>query len=71
MGQKAISYIGPSIWNTMPYSIKTANSLNTFKRNIKKHYLTWITHVFMWICVYVFKGTLMQIWKSKTIFVFS
>ena len=25
MGQKAISYIGPSIWNSLPGSIKTAN----------------------------------------------
>ena len=40
MGQKAISYIGPSIWNSLPDSIKRANSLNTFKHNVKKHYLT-------------------------------
>ena len=29
MGQKAISYVGPSIWNNLPDSIKRANSLNT------------------------------------------
>ena len=40
MGQKAISYIGPSIWNSLPDSIKTVNSLNTFKHVVKKHYLT-------------------------------
>ena len=40
MGQKAISYIGPSILNSLPDSIKRANSLNTFKHNVKKHYLT-------------------------------
>ena len=39
-GQKTISYIGPSIWNNLPDSIKKANSLNTFKHNIRKHYLT-------------------------------
>ena len=55
MGQKAISYIGTSIWNSLPDSIKRANSLNTFKHDVKKHYLTWITsNVFMWICVSVF-----------------
>ena len=40
MGQKAISYIGLSIWNSLPDSIKRANSLNTFKHNVKKHYMT-------------------------------
>ena len=40
MGQKAIAYIGPSIWNSFPDSVKRANSLNTFKNNVKKHYLT-------------------------------
>ena len=55
MGQKTISYIGPSIWNSLPYSTTKANNLNTFKHNVKKHYLTWITHnVFMWICPSVF-----------------
>ena len=38
--QKAISYIGLSIWNSLPDSIKRANSLNSFKHNVKKHYLT-------------------------------
>ena len=55
MGQKTISYIGPSIWNSLPYSTTKANNLNTFKHNVKKHYLTWIAHnVFMWICPSVF-----------------
>ena len=40
MGQKIISYIGPSLWNSLPDSIKKANTLNTFKDNVKKHYLT-------------------------------
>ena len=35
MRQKAISYIGPSIWNSLPDSIKRANRLNTFKHNFK------------------------------------
>ena len=40
MAQKAISYISPSIWNSLSHSIKRANSLNTFKHNVKKHYVT-------------------------------
>ena len=39
MAQKIISYIGPSIGNSLPDSIKRANSLNTLKHNVKKHYL--------------------------------
>ena len=54
MGQKAISYIGPSIWNSLSDSIKRANSLNTFKHNVKMHYRTWVTNVFMWRCVSAF-----------------
>ena len=54
MGQKAISYTGPSIWNSLPDSFKRANSLNTFKHNVKMHYMTWVTNVFMWRCVSVF-----------------
>ena len=52
MGQKTISYFGPSTWNSL---LERANSLNTFKHNVKKHYLTWVTNnVFMWICVSLF-----------------
>ena len=62
MGQKAIYYIGPPIWNSLPDLMKRANSLNTFKHNVKKHYLTWITHtVIMWICVSVFIHVCMSV----------
>ena len=51
MEQKTISYIGLSIWNSLPDSIKKVNNLNT----VKKYCLTWITdNVFMWIRVSVF-----------------
>ena len=40
MGQKRISYIGPSIWISLPDSNKKASNLNAFKHNVKKHYLT-------------------------------
>ena len=38
MGQKSRSYIGPSVWNKLPNSMKR-NSLNKFKHDVKKHYL--------------------------------
>ena len=38
VGQKALSYVGPSLWNNLNKTLKTSTSLNTFKHNIKKHY---------------------------------
>ena len=40
MGQNALSFIGPSIWNKTPEVLKKTNSINTFKHNLKKDYLT-------------------------------
>ena len=40
MGQNALSFIGPSIWNKTPEVLKKTNNINTFKHNLKKHYLT-------------------------------
>ena len=40
MGQKALSFIGPSIWNKTPEIRKKTNSINTFKHNLKIYYLT-------------------------------
>ena len=40
MGQNALSFIGPSIWNKTPEVLKITNSINTFKHNFKKYYLT-------------------------------
>ena len=37
VGQKALSYVGPSLWNNLNKTLKTSTSLNTFKHNIKKH----------------------------------
>ena len=39
MGQKSLSYIGPSVWNKFPSSMKRKISLNKFKHDVKKHYL--------------------------------
>ena len=38
MGQKSLSYIGPSVWNKLPSSMKR-NSLNKFKYDVKKQFL--------------------------------
>ena len=35
-GSESISYLGPKIWNILPDRLKNANSLETFKSEIKK-----------------------------------
>ena len=40
MGQNALSFIGPLIWNKTPEVLKKTNSINTFKHNLKKYYPT-------------------------------
>ena len=40
IGQNALSFIGPSISNKTPEVLKKTNSINTFKHNLKKYYLT-------------------------------
>ena len=39
IGQMAQPYIGPTIWSKTPDMLKGTNNLNTFKHNLKKHYL--------------------------------
>ena len=36
MGQNALSFIDPSIWDKTPEVLKKTNSINTFKHNFKK-----------------------------------
>ena len=38
VGQKALSYVDPSLWNNLNKTLKTSTSLNAFKHNIKQHY---------------------------------
>ena len=38
VGQKALSYVGPSLWNNLNKTLKTSTNLNTFKHNIKQHF---------------------------------
>ena len=44
MGQKAISFVVPSLWNRLPESIKKTNNLNTCKHNVKNYCLDWINN---------------------------
>ena len=39
IGQKAISFVGPSLWNSLPKLIKKTDNLNTFKHNVKNYCL--------------------------------
>ena len=39
MGHRILSYICPSVWNKLPSSMKKNVSLDTFKHDVKKHYL--------------------------------
>ena len=55
MGQKAISFVGPSLWNRLPELIKKTDNLNTFKRNVKNYCLNWINNeLIKWVshCYY-------------------
>ena len=46
-GQMALSYIGPTIWNKTLYTLKLTKNLNTFKHNLKQHYLKEKTQIFV------------------------
>ena len=39
MGQNGLSYIGSTLWNNLPGSLKKATVLNTFKHNLKQ--MSW------------------------------
>ena len=39
MGQKSFSYIGPSVWNKLAILMNRNIGLNSFKHDVKKHYL--------------------------------
>ncbi len=38
-GQKAISYIGPKLWDSMPNYLKEKRTIASFKHEYKSHYL--------------------------------
>ena len=37
IGKRAFSVAGPKLWNSLPLSVRTANSLSTFKSRLKTH----------------------------------
>ena len=37
-GLRALSYVGPFLWNKLDNSLKMSASLNTFKHNLKNQY---------------------------------
>ncbi len=44
IGQKAMSYIGPKVWNQLPKDIKEATSVNYFKHRVKQLYFEKISN---------------------------
>ena len=38
VGQKALSYFDPSLWDNLTKTLKTSTSLNAFKLDVKQHY---------------------------------
>ena len=68
MGQKAISCIGPFIWNTSPNSFKRANSLNTFTHNSTSHTYRFImSGMHYWIKT----GSWIHLWWFSVVVVYS
>ena len=47
MGQKAISFVDPFLWNSLPELIKKADDLNTFKHDVKNYCLNSINNELM------------------------
>ena len=37
-GQKCISFLGPSVWNSLPDNLRQLKNTNTFKHKIKELY---------------------------------
>ena len=37
-GQRALSYLGPKLWNQLPETLKSCSSVNCFKHALKRHY---------------------------------
>mgnify|MGYP000542503182 CR=1 FL=1 len=40
ISQRSLSFSGPSVWNNIPYSIQSVESVSIFKRTFKKHLLS-------------------------------
>ena len=36
-GERSFSFAAPTLWNSLPYSLKTASSIDSFKASLKTH----------------------------------
>ena len=39
LGERAFCVSGPLVWNSLPESLRTVNSITTFRRRLKTHFL--------------------------------
>ena len=39
-GERSFSYAAPNVWNKLPEKVKSAESLNVFKKNLKTYLFT-------------------------------
>ena len=53
ISQNVLSFIDPALWHKIPDEIKRTTNLNTFKHNLKKHYLKGKSS-FLKLCVCYF-----------------
>ena len=37
MFKRSFAYLGPTVWNSLPYDLRCATSLNVFKIHLKKY----------------------------------
>ena len=43
VSRKALSYLGPKIWNDLDQGVKISPSTNSFKHNLKKEFFTKVS----------------------------
>ena len=43
IGKKALSFIGPKLWNDLPHELKSSTSTNAFKHKLKDNFFTNIS----------------------------
>ena len=39
MGERKLSVRGPRLWNDLPQTVKSTVSINTLKKNLKRHFM--------------------------------
>jgi len=47
-GERALSYAGPTAWNSWPHELRAARTQNSFKRRLKTHLLTLLLVASFW-----------------------